>query len=264
MRHPPPSSTLNFFIANARSLYPKQEELLSAVQSCTADVVVVSETWLTADILNSELILNDDFFIVRKDRTERRGGGVLIAIKKCLRVENFDIIPRFEGVWVRIKTHGVSVIVIACYKPPGLLDLSPLLHEFMELLVRTYPNDMFVLAGDFNFPGIVWPTFPSSMPFESWFTLPKQSREFVDVTRAFSLCQIISQPTRGSAVLDLFFTSKPERVVSVHFMEPLSDHVSINIEMAIPAQKQIPLIKTISNYLKDLREFNIIFGSVPG
>ena len=90
------------------------------MQSCTADVVIVSETWLTEEVSSCELIMSDDYFIVRKDRAGRRGGGVLVAIKKTLHVEKCDIISSFEGVWARIRTPTACLLVIACYKPPGI------------------------------------------------------------------------------------------------------------------------------------------------
>ena len=49
------------------------------VYSECADVVFVTETWLTGNILDTEL-LGQDYTIIRKDRIARRGGGVLIAV----------------------------------------------------------------------------------------------------------------------------------------------------------------------------------------
>jgi hypothetical protein len=45
-----------------------------------SDIICVSETWLTTDISNEE-ILHSGFTIYRKDRVNRCGGGVLIAVK---------------------------------------------------------------------------------------------------------------------------------------------------------------------------------------
>lgn len=68
---------------------------------------------------------------------------------------------------------------------------------------------------------------------------------------AFSRSQVADQPTRSSAYLDLFFTSKPDSIVSGNNIKPLSDHVSINFELAIPIQQYSPLIKCIYNYSKE-------------
>ena len=46
-----------------------------------ADIVLISETWLNANILDQELFPLSDFIVYRKDRKDRNGGGVLIAAK---------------------------------------------------------------------------------------------------------------------------------------------------------------------------------------
>ena len=56
-----------------------------------SDIVCVNETWLTKDISNDE-ILHPGFTIYRKDRTNRRGGGVLIAI----RTESFRSVKEYS------------------------------------------------------------------------------------------------------------------------------------------------------------------------
>ena len=44
------------------------------------DIITLTETWLDDNFLDSELHLND-YNIFRKDRSNRHGGGVLLAIK---------------------------------------------------------------------------------------------------------------------------------------------------------------------------------------
>ena len=46
-----------------------------------ADVIMVTETWLT-DAIPDEALHIPDFTIVRKDRPTRRGGGVAIYIRE--------------------------------------------------------------------------------------------------------------------------------------------------------------------------------------
>ena len=55
-----------------------------------SDIVCVNETWIAKDISNDE-ILHLGFTIYRKDRTNRRGGGVLIAI----RTESFQSVKEY-------------------------------------------------------------------------------------------------------------------------------------------------------------------------
>ena len=48
--------------------------------SSEADIIVGTESWLTPDITDSE-IFPPDLTIFRKDRSQKTGGGVFIAVK---------------------------------------------------------------------------------------------------------------------------------------------------------------------------------------
>ena len=76
---PNPSNwLLQICLWNCRSLVNKLSEFQSYVYSCTHDVFVLTETWLSQDIFDKE-ILPTAFNIYCNDRASR-GGGVLIAI----------------------------------------------------------------------------------------------------------------------------------------------------------------------------------------
>ena len=85
---------INCLVMNARSLksYHKDSttnwksvcnlhRFQDLVYAENSDVIYVNETWLNQNISNSE-ILHSGFKIFRKDRSDRSGGGILIAIKK--------------------------------------------------------------------------------------------------------------------------------------------------------------------------------------
>ena len=42
----------------------------------------VTETWLKQEIMNCELLSENNFKIQRKDRANRIGGGVMLAVRK--------------------------------------------------------------------------------------------------------------------------------------------------------------------------------------
>ena len=89
----PPKSGRNFvncLVINARSL--KSRHIVNGRKVChlscfqdlvysdQADFVWVTETWLTDDVDNCE-ILNNSYTIYRKDRITRQGDGVMLAVK---------------------------------------------------------------------------------------------------------------------------------------------------------------------------------------
>src|SRR6266496_5577847 len=68
-------------VINCRSVFLKLPLLRILIETHSLDIVYLTETWLTSEISNNSLFLND-FFIVRKDRVSKRGGGVMILIRK--------------------------------------------------------------------------------------------------------------------------------------------------------------------------------------
>ena len=75
-----------------------------------SDVICVNETWLNQNISNSE-ILHSGFTVFSRDRSDRGGGGVLIAIKtasfkavKEFKPESEAELQQFEIIFAEITT----------------------------------------------------------------------------------------------------------------------------------------------------------------
>ena len=67
---------------NARSMKNKLDELKIMVKDKKPNVIAIVETWLTEDIFDNELVI-EDFNFVRIDRKsdqKARGGGVIIYV----------------------------------------------------------------------------------------------------------------------------------------------------------------------------------------
>lgn len=74
-------------------MLPKQDQLCAFIESCSADIVLGTETWLTSDINNTELSLSKAFTIFRRDRVAARGGGVVVAVKNRFVHALFQRVP---------------------------------------------------------------------------------------------------------------------------------------------------------------------------
>jgi exonuclease III len=83
----------NILLFNARSLFNKIDELMIIINQQNADVIMVTETWLT-DAIPDEALHIPDFTIVWKDRPTRTGGGVAVYIRESL---SFKIRPDFNN-----------------------------------------------------------------------------------------------------------------------------------------------------------------------
>ena len=124
-------------------------------------LVAISESWLTSDVSDSEL-LPWDYDIFRWDRKTLgncgdtiRGGGVLL-VTRC----DFGCKPvhltknnNLEISANEINTGNSSgkVLVVVIYQPPNANTNS--IYDFVQLL-NECSYDKLILLGDFNFPAI--------------------------------------------------------------------------------------------------------------
>ena len=74
--HPKWPNLPSFSLINARSLFPKLNELTALLVTNPVDSVTVTENWLHKDI-NDNLVSINGYSIHRNDRVSGRGGGVL-------------------------------------------------------------------------------------------------------------------------------------------------------------------------------------------
>ena len=115
--HPGPNKrgkqTLTVLLINARSLKNKLRDFQTMVYSRDSDIIVVCETWLTSFMFDKE-ILPSGYDIYRRDRlNDKRGGGVLIAIKsnikskRCWHLESACeiIVCEIQGVPKKTKNY---------------------------------------------------------------------------------------------------------------------------------------------------------------
>ena len=112
----------------------------------------VNETWLNQNISNSE-ILHSGFTIFRRNRSDRGGGGVLIAIKtasfkavKEFKPESEAEFQQLEIIFAKItKLTGQRILFCFCYRPsnedPSWMDVfDNFLHEVCDQFDVIYGN----------------------------------------------------------------------------------------------------------------------------
>lgn len=102
---------------NARSILPKIDYLRVICNMYKPDCVCIVESWLSCDILDSELCI-DGYNIVRLDRN-RHGGGVLLFINSVF-THNlvFTGSPDLELVILTVQL-SVPLTIALFYRPPG-------------------------------------------------------------------------------------------------------------------------------------------------
>ena len=99
---------------NARSILNKLTELENLIRISNPLFLCISETWLSSSVPNTALNLTN-YRVYSKDR-KCKGGGVLIAVRNSVPVEEIESLQITEIIAVNIKLKE-SIRVISCYIP---------------------------------------------------------------------------------------------------------------------------------------------------
>lgn len=199
---------LSLLFTNIQSILPKRDDLCSAIDASDADIICLTETWLSAKIDSCELFdCKKHFNIYRCDRGARCGGGVLIAVSDTVLSFPIHITNALELVLVEIQTCSKKLILGVCYRPPSCSPtFADDLHDVIHMITLRYPNSPFLLLGDFNFPNMVWSNVRSYCH-----SFSSEGDRFLNLCNDFNLSQLVMQATRitstTSNILDLVLTT---------------------------------------------------------
>lgn len=209
--NPGPSATvghknISCLLCNSRSIRNKCQELEIYLKTTPADIICLTETWLSSNDLDSVLGFSDDYVIIRKDRHQgRRGGGVLAAVKTSLspvRLPTPEPADDLELVWISIKLGSESFLLGLLYRPPSS---SVAYWAKLGQAMETHNIDSFdgcLLLGDFN------------VDLTPSITGNHHRTRLLDIASDFNLEQLVQSFTRPSqnnpnsgSIIDLVFTN---------------------------------------------------------
>lgn len=199
-------------------------------------MLVLTETWLGDHISDSEVLADmPNFNVFRADRTDARGGGVLIAVTQQLSCSVLSIRSNLELLFIHCHVAPQSVLVGVCYRPPrGSQDFAAELNNVLCDITSKHPKAD-LLFEDFNFPDIKWHNLAHHLVNHT------EAKHFLDVCLDINLTQLVSQPPRitqdTANVLDLILTNQPDRLSSITYLQEISDHKVIHASfnfMAFP------------------------------
>ena len=200
------------------------------VYSEDADIVCVNETWFNHTIDNHE-VLHNGYTIYRKDRSEQRAGGVLIALKtevfKSVReVSLLENLQDLEIVSATVTTAtDQKILFCSCYRPESDAKWATLFNNFLDFACDKFEN--IVICGDFNFAKIPWDAPDCASGTKELL--------FVDSLNDHFLTQLNRKPTRDNNILDLVITNTPDHisvtdVLSIEQAGLFTDHRTILFE----------------------------------
>jgi endonuclease/exonuclease/phosphatase family metal-dependent hydrolase len=219
---------------NARSLINKTNELQTL--AIDIDLLAITETWLKPENLDSEILPGNDFNIHRRDRTDRTGGGVLLAVREnILSMRRQDLESSAEMLVCELRPESKKKIaVIVFYRPPDS-DLK-YIKEFkksLQLIQRRNKFDQIIVCGDFNLPNIDWTTGVATNNNTIY-------QHFTKTVKDHYLWQLVDFPTRGENTLDLILTNIPNKIQNVTGFDDVltTDHKLISFEINLKIQSK--------------------------
>ncbi|CAJ0968323.1 unnamed protein product [Ranitomeya imitator] len=154
---------------------------------------------------------------------------IFYQVKSCLKSTLKEDISEgneeVESIWVEIHggKNGNKILIGVCYKPPNITEImeSLLLKQIDEAATH---NEVLVM-GDFNYPDINWETETCETHKGSRFLL---------ITKKNYLSQLVQNPTRGAALLDLILSNRPDRITNLQVVGHLgnSDHNIVQFHLS--------------------------------
>lgn len=242
-------ASISVLFTNIRSVLNKYNSLSSAIDTCSAKIIALTETWLCGQVCDSEIFLNAHrFSLFRRDRGTQRGGGVLLAISSDISSSSVHVHTNLEMIWAVVTLSHQNVVIGVCYRPPSPSPtFSSELQDAINVVSTRFPTSPLLLLGDFNFPNITWNSHSPLI-----FPLSSQAREFLDVCSVFSLQQMCTQATRivahAANTLDLILTNSSDIISPITYLPGLSDHLLLHFSINLAHPKTKKKKKIIRDY----------------
>ena len=176
----------SILLTNLRSINNKFDDLRCQVSTYNPDIVICTETWLAPFFPNQAFTI-PGYVCYRADRINGSvGGGVAIWSKVCLCAEDLQFQTSEDIELCCVKLPHCKLIIIGVYLPPGLRQavFQEFRNKFCDTLdsvLLRLPQYRPIVAGDFN----------------------RYNCAFL--SNIFSLTNIVTEPTRLDATLDLVF-----------------------------------------------------------
>jgi Reverse transcriptase (RNA-dependent DNA polymerase)/Endonuclease-reverse transcriptase len=242
-------------LINCRSILKNNAKLQQELDIYDPDILVLTETWLNKNVLDSELNINlKEYDIFRRDRVkdvldtdERNWGGVLIATRKAVQGEEVYSDKDFEflGVNINLGENIGKLLILGVYRPRDD-DNAEVLHyiknEITDKIQNSYPV---IIAGDLNLPTINWEDYRTEQVSE------KQRNVGELLTDGFT--QVVKEGTRMTQLghmnlLDVVLI-KPENLwMDTEVIKGFSDHDIPIVTLSYPATKNETQERKIFNY----------------
>lgn len=224
----PASLYFKLSLININSLKPHHRCLSADSNVTNSNIIVLTETWLKQTDNSDDIMISEDYALIRKDYHSPRGmphGGLAVHVHKDFLMirELTYTVPYLQYLCVLLADRndpGKRILLFAIYNPPGVSS-STFMRQIDGLLSHI-PCDSVptILCGDLNIDIL---------------KENKQSKDLKKVTSYYGFHQFISSPThkKGSGLDHLYINRYLQHSLLVSSIPvPYSDH--FHVLMAVP------------------------------
>ena len=209
----------------------------------SALAMVVTETWLSADVLSAEVGIQG-YNLHRADRTGRVRGGVGIYVRDDLTVLSVKAFSNSAVEFLVLKVRELEMVLVGIYRPPDTKaeeweDALSSLEESVDIAqAHSTKYSTVVVAGDLNFPTIKWSQ--QSRP-ESRHHTGTQEASLIRFMSNLFLEQVVHTPTRLHNTLDLVMSNTRSTFCNVKVTVNLdfSDHSCVSAYLTTGLQRKV-------------------------
>ena len=214
---------------NARSIIIKKTELNIMVDDIKPHIIGITESWANNDITYAEFGL-EGYVMFRKDRTGRRGGGVLLYIKETIPAYELQLHEEAdcnEAIWCNLVTGYTTVTIGVVHRCPNITEQN---NEKIHNAISEVSKAGCIIMGDFNHGNIKWDSLQSR---------GVEDQKFVCLVQDNFFSQHVLEPTRAARLLDIVLSSQKEFVDNFVIQEPLgsSDHNQLHFNINVKSDK---------------------------
>ena len=243
------TDNISIYYQNCRGLRTKLHTLYINILSHAYDIIILTETWLHADILDSEYI-DSRYIIFRSDRDriatgKRDGGGVLVAVLRTLTAcalalpataamagtAHFAPIltPIVDTVVIKLCAGNISYVISAVYLPPSQKSdvYSSYYNYLLDLLeYNNLITNKLLIIGDFNLSSLEWRESGNVLLPLLTNNLNIPNTELLNFMSLSNLSQLNNIKNKNNHILDLCLTNDANCKLSTApiFLVPIDDH----------------------------------------
>ena len=136
---------------NMKGFYSQKPYLQKLIDTLSPDVICLQETHLKPK--NTPYLAKYHYPPVKKDREDRRGGGVMIYIKKSIQYVNFPINTELELIAAKVFIDNRPIIISNLYLPPDLSNVY--IKDELPKMFAAF-NSSFIMNLDSNAHHSMW------------------------------------------------------------------------------------------------------------